>query len=1076
MPVQTRTLEDYVEEFERAHQARRGGCSSSPTPPGVVDLRAFLPPPDDPLHRSVLRELIRIELELGWESGRPRSLDDYRQDFPNLFDDPASVEAIAFEEYRLRRQAGQKASRLEYARRYGVRTDGWPGGADEGEVSLSVQMEQAARTFRAFCLAPVGGQSVRVDDWRAPAGTDSSVVRLFRDLHAASPAAALDLASGLCAMPEAGETFLGFHLSEELGRGAFGRVFLARQAALADRPVALKVAADVGAESQTLARLAHTHIVPIYSVHRAGPLQAVCMPYWGNVTVADVLRDQRARLERPSAGLDLLRLLARKPRPAGVTRPEGPCPAVAAVLGGRTYPEAVLWLGARLAEALHHAHERDILHQDVKPANILLSDEGLPVLLDFNVAEDVRQRGAAAALVGGTLPYMAPEHLELFRGKRGAIDGRSDVYSLGIVLFELLADRFPFPRVAQPPDQDSDPAAWDRAVARMLEDRRAGAPDPREFNPELSAATAAIVRHCLQPDPARRYPSALALQEDLERQLSSRPLLHAPEPSLVERLGKWRRRHPGLAIKASVAVALVLVVLAGMLGRWGMRLHRAEQARAARTKFAAEYREALFKLSTRPEDSEQQRQAEQTCRQALARYGLPEDARWQERSLVTALEEREQRALLGEVGELLLVLARTVGEKPKADCKEESTAEALELNRLAESAFSAEDQPPELWRQRALLLARSGDSEGAKEAKARAESLPVESLRARTLEARRLTHEGRFRDALPLLTGPSVRETPDHFWAWFLLGVCHQGMGHSARAVTCYTTCIALVPGLADPYRNRGLAYYALGEIASARVDFDRAIALAPERAETYVDRARAREALADLGGAESDLTTAVERGYADTLVHYLRARVRRRAGKKKEAQADREVLRKREPTSELGWIARGLDRMGEDAAGALADFDRALSINPTSRAALRNKAHVLAEKQNQQKEAAAVLERVLELYPDHSETLSGLAVVLARLGRRAEALKRLDAALLRDTRPPVRYQGACACALTSREVPADADTAIVHLRAALLSGYGIDKVQTDADLAPLRRKPAFKQLVRLAELMREQRAARNRR
>jgi tetratricopeptide (TPR) repeat protein len=495
-----------------------------------------------------------------------------------------------------------------------------------------------------------------------------------------------------------------------------------------------------------------------------------------------------------------------------------------------------------------------------------------------------------------------------------------------------------------------------------------------------------------------------------------------------------------------------------------------DRARVTHVQFLGEYREALFKLSTRPEDSEQQRQAEQTCRHALARYGLSEDKRWQERGIVTALDKREREALRGEIGELLLVLARTVGEKA-VERTEAATQEALELNRLAEECFAVDEQPHELWRQRALICKQSGDREAAAEAQRRADALPVVTLRARTLEARRLTHEGRFRDALKVLAVPSMRATADHFWVWFLLGLCRQRTGENANAVTCYTTCIALVPELADPYRNRGLAYHALGDFVPAEADFDRAIELASERAETYVDRAKAREGRGDLGGAESDLTTAIERGYPDTLVYYLRARVRAKAGKKKEAQSDRKVLRQREPTSELGWIARGLDRLGEDANGALADFEKALRINPTSHAALMNKAHVLAERQNKQKEAVAVLEQALALYPDHSETLSGLAVVLARLGRREEALKRLNAALERDTRPPLRYQGACVLALTSQTVDADADSAIVHLRAALLYGYGIDKVQQDADLAPLRRKIAFKRLVRMAEMMREQRA-----
>jgi hypothetical protein len=275
MSIATQTLDDYVEAFESAYQARGG-----------ADIRSFLPPAEDPLHRSVLRELIRIDLEFGWESNRPRSLEDYRGEFPDLFADPDSVQEIAFEEYRLRRRAGQTPSAREYAERYGVRIDHWPGEdrRDEG----SVRIEEVAHAYRSFCLDPIHASStgttpgsagsIKLDDWKPPPGTEGELIRLFRDLHLAHPGVAGHLADSLTSFPAAGEDFLGFHLISELGRGAFGRVFLGRQASLASRPVALKVAPDVGPESQTLAQLQHTHIVPIYSVHRSGSLQAVCMP------------------------------------------------------------------------------------------------------------------------------------------------------------------------------------------------------------------------------------------------------------------------------------------------------------------------------------------------------------------------------------------------------------------------------------------------------------------------------------------------------------------------------------------------------------------------------------------------------------------------------------------------------------------------------------------------------------------------------------------------------------------------------------------------------------------------------
>src|SRR4030095_5789982 len=110
-------------------------------------------------------------------------------------------------------------------------------------------------------------------------------------------------------------------------------------------------------------------------------------------------------------------------------------------LGRRTYARAIAWWGARLAEALAHAHERGVLHRDIKPSNVLVTADGLPMLLDFNLAHDPRAEAddATEVRLGGTLAYMAPEHLEaMIAGQGDRIDHRSDLYALGKVLVEAL--------------------------------------------------------------------------------------------------------------------------------------------------------------------------------------------------------------------------------------------------------------------------------------------------------------------------------------------------------------------------------------------------------------------------------------------------------------------------------------------------------------------------------------------------------------------------------------------------------------------------------------------------------------
>ncbi|MBX9583166.1 MAG: serine/threonine protein kinase, partial [Gemmataceae bacterium] len=342
-------------------------------------------------------------------------------------------------------------------------------------------------------------------------------------------------------MPSPGDTFFGFRLVEELGRGTFGRVFLAKQEALAGREVALKVTLRPSREAERLARLQHTHIVPVYSVHTAPPVQVICMPFVGRRTVADLLTAyRRSQTAAPST----VRAAAtrRGSTTTASTRAGGPAsladatpaPARAAVedtVVGEVGP--VLRLLARMVDGLAHAHARGILHLDLKPGNVLLADTGDPMLLDFNLSYDAAEKDREA--VGGTIPYMAPEQLlDLKSRGKGGVDARTDLYSLGVMAYELLAGELPFPSPARGrPDFDA-----------LLAARRAGPPPLREANPVVPAAVESIVRKLLAPDPANRYQSAADLKDDLDRQLADRPLRFAPDRSIPERVGKWRRRNP----------------------------------------------------------------------------------------------------------------------------------------------------------------------------------------------------------------------------------------------------------------------------------------------------------------------------------------------------------------------------------------------------------------------------------------------------------------------------------------------------------------------------------------------------
>jgi len=214
-------------------------------------------------------------------------------------------------------------------------------------------------------------------------------------------------------LPNLGDIVLGFRIVEKLGQGGFGSVFLGEQVALAARPVALKFTSRATAEPERLATLQHTNVVPVYSVHSQPPLQVLCMPYRGRHTLADAVRAIAETKSLPATGAGLLsttpkamddtRRSRRNPAagaPAVPVAVETPQP-IREMLARLSFPESVVWLFGKLADGLAHAHDRGIVHLDLKPANVLITDDGMPMILDFGLAHDLRDR--SYAVTGGTV-------------------------------------------------------------------------------------------------------------------------------------------------------------------------------------------------------------------------------------------------------------------------------------------------------------------------------------------------------------------------------------------------------------------------------------------------------------------------------------------------------------------------------------------------------------------------------------------------------------------------------------------------------------------------------------------------
>ncbi len=359
------------------------------------------------------------------------------------------------------------------------------------------------------------------------------------------------------AFPEAGETIADFTLVEELGRGAFARVFLAKERRARRSPGRTEGfaprfarAADPRAACsiRTSCPFTRTALTPpagctcsACPTSDASPWHA----FWPTHSVQSATSGAALAeaLDRLDAAGDL---------PAGraVGRLE---------LARRPYSRAIAWWCARLAEALAHAHDRGVLHRDIKPSNVLVTSDGMPMLLDFNLArEPLPEDGAAAdtSTLGGTIDYMAPEHLRALGDPSApvTIDGRADIYGLGVMLSEAVTGQRPF---VSPRRGSSVMEALEAAIDQRLRPL----PRLRRQHPEVPHALEAVIRRCLDPEVASRYQTAAELASDLQAIADDLPLCHTREPWLSCATG-WVRRRRRLLMMASFILFATLCAAA----------------------------------------------------------------------------------------------------------------------------------------------------------------------------------------------------------------------------------------------------------------------------------------------------------------------------------------------------------------------------------------------------------------------------------------------------------------------------------------------------------------------------------
>ncbi|HEV3435789.1 MAG TPA: serine/threonine-protein kinase, partial [Gemmata sp.] len=338
--------------------------------------------------------------------------------------------------------------------------------------------------------------------------------------------------------PVLGEAVGDFIVVRELGRGGFSRVYLGVETTTGGRPVALKFTCAGTREAKTLGPLSHPHLITVLSSPTIDSWKVVAMPFVGTATLDDVLVSAWALGCSNSSRsgqtiLDAATSVVHLDDPPFTTRPAFP------IDPGMRFEDGIAAIAASLFSGIAYLHAEDIAHRDLKPSNVLLGPTGHPYLLDFNLATT----GTDPWRMAGTLPYMSPEQLVLLTNKEAIppSDWRAaDVFSCGVVLFELLSGEHPFADLRK---HDAG-TSQEKLAAVLLQSQTAGHRPLASLNPRVGRTLRAVIERCLSIDPAQR-PTAESVAELLA-------------PQSVRRT-RWRRSLPILL--AAGVLCLVLVPL-----------------------------------------------------------------------------------------------------------------------------------------------------------------------------------------------------------------------------------------------------------------------------------------------------------------------------------------------------------------------------------------------------------------------------------------------------------------------------------------------------------------------------------
>ena len=844
------------------------------------------------------------------------------------------------------------------------------------------------------------------------------------------------VAPGEPASPTAGVPSIpGYEVLGELGHGGMGVVYKARHLGL-KRLVALKVirsgacasAREVKrfrAEAEAVARLNHPNIV---TIHEVGEFSG--QPYFSLEYIEGGSLDRRVK-NTPQSPRDSARLV-------------------------RTLA---------LAMQVPHQASPPIVHRDLKPANVLLrrkseslppkapvkteapdADDDLPIaafepkVTDFGLAKELDSSSdSISTAIVGTPEFMAPEQAE---GRNADIDVRTDVYALGAILYQMLTGRPPFKGAS---------------VMDTLELVRSNEPlPPTRMQPKVPRDLETICLKCLHKNPERRYQSARALADDLQRYLDNKPILGRPV-STWERTLRWARRRPA---QAALLVALLLIVLAGVAG--ALFYGRYQKLQATVLTQSLQRRRQVDDLAARGQSAEaagQHKEARQYYDQALSALNAEPDsadedlreriAQGQERTGRKLKEQMDQEKLLAQRQDFRGRVARFErhGDQVLFHAvnlrEEEAAANAAVVRRESPVALDELGLTPSgdlrRWRQlaespgeidrlamecyRILLVWAEAESkknpQQAQRLRNAATALQKEHgfvVAGSALDtfAKALAdfRRGRIKQAAAGCE-ETLRKQPEHFWAQYLKALCDVREGEWKAAKVGLLACLGRRPAAPASFLAIcGLAHGQLREFVSAEDAFKRALGGASDpatRAYVLTNRGVVRILAGQWEDAQKDLLEVVKLQPSAYQGHLNLAQAYEGHGDLDKALQSLNRALELQKDSVLYYTRARLYARRKDPAAARRDFQEVIDREPQAQSERRASALVeLAHLKHQAREYPAALAdcvAALRAQPDYAPAYRERAMTRLALGRFAAAGRDLDRCLERGKPSAVVYQ-----------------------------------------------------------------------